>query len=177
MTRPLPLLAVAALLGIAPCPGTAQTISPAPVPGPVGLSVGNESRMALMRAERWLERHATDSSEDYSVPGIGTVPDEEVTRLLPLLEGDSGCLHEGENMYEAWERLVAGLSRQGLSMVYRDGTWVEWRKAVLHALVISQHPDDMGGGWWGDGQEDAWQSTRTACKTLRFLLGLQDSAD
>lgn len=168
--------AVAWLLAVAG-EGRGQRIDPAPVPGPVGLSVGNESRIALIRAERWLERHqpAEDGEPFHPIPD--TVDDEEVARLLPLLDGDYGCLREGENVYEAWGRLAAGLSRQGLSMVYRDGNWVAWRNAVLHALVVSQRPDGMGGGWWGDGEMDAVQSTRAACATLRFLLGPRDSLD
>ena len=173
------LAAWVAIAGLLSLSGWAegQRIEPAPIPGPVELSVGNESRMALIRAERWLERHQAAGEGEQPTSASGIVDDEEVTRLLPLLDGDFRCLREGENACEAWGRLAAGLSRQGLSVVYRDGTWVAWRNAVLHALAVSQRPDGMGGGCWGDEGEDALRSTRAAYATLRFLLGLQESRE
>ena len=133
-----------------------QDIEPAPIPGPVGLSVGNESHIALIRAERWLERHKT--VEDGVLPGpvgINAPDDGEIERLKPLLDGDFGCLDENENVFEAWGRLAAGLARQGNALVYRNGSFVPWRNAILHELVASQRSDDMGGGWWENGEADA----------------------
>lgn len=148
-----------------------QRIESAPVPGPVGLSVGNESRIALIRAERWLERHKGKGEELPCPAGMDEVEDGEGERLMPLLGGDSGCLRQGENVCEAWRRLAAGLAREGGDMVYLDGMLVPWRNAILHELVVSQKLDDMGGGWWGNGEEDALRATRAAYATLRFLLG------
>ena len=150
----------------------AQIIEPAPVPGPVGLSVGNESRIALMRAERWLERHKDGAGEEVPSFSPDGEDEGEIERLQPMLLGDFCCLREGENACEAWGRLAAGLSRPGGDMVYLDGTFVPWKNAILHELVVSQRPDDMGGGWWGNGEEDALRSTRAAYATLLFLLGL-----
>lgn len=163
-------LAVAGLL-VSAGAAAGQRIEPAPVPGPAGLSVGNEARMALIRAERWLDAHGAGADGDTLPPETGPEEDGEVERLQPLLDGDFRCLREGENVYEAWNRLAAGLSRRGLGTVYGNGLPVPWRNAVLHALVVSQRPDGMGGGWWGDGEEDAQRSTRAACATLRLLLG------
>lgn len=168
-------IAAAGLL-VAAAGAWGQRIEPAPVPGPVGLSVGNESRMALARAERWLERNAHGEDGLSAIPGTDEVDDAEVERLKPLLEGDAGCLLAGENACEAWGRLAAGLARQGMEMAYLDGTFVPWRNAILHGLVVSQRPDGMGGGCWGDGEE-AVRSTRAACATLRFLLGFGAEGD
>lgn len=144
------------------------TIAPAPVPGPVGLSVGNESRIALVRAEHWLDRHAPLPSR----PAPSPATNEEIDRLLPLLQGDTSPLSETELLCEALERLAAGLALRGESLVFLpDGTFIPWRNAILHALVTSQHPDDMGGGWWGDGHDDALRQTLAAYATLLFLLG------
>lgn len=134
------------------------------------MSVGNESRIALIRAERWLDRHKTRDDGVLPYPTANEIDGEELKRLMPLLGGASGCLREEENVFEAWGRLAKGLAREGNEMVYGEGGMVPWRNAILHELVVSQHPDDMGGGWWGDGEEDAMQSTRAAYETLRFLL-------
>ena len=176
MTRPLPRPAVAAfaaaLLWTAPCPAPAQTIAPAPVPGPVGLSVGNESRIAILRAERWLARHAPEGD----APALPEPPDDAtLDRLTPLLQGDFSVVSPDSNLYETWYLLAIGLARRGESVVFfPDGTSIPWRNAILHALVSSQRPDDAGGGWWGtdaEAESDAVRSTRAAHETILFLLG------
>lgn len=178
MTRRLPLpsaapwLAAAWLL-LAPGGAAGQaTIAPAPVPGPVGLSVGNESRIALIRAERWLEHHAPPDADAPSRPAPPPATDDEIDRLLPLLQGDTSPLAENEFLCEALERLAAGLALRGESRVFLpDGTSLPWRNAILHALVSSQRPDDQGGGWWGDGPDDALRQTQAAHAALLFLMG------
>lgn len=180
MSRPLPRPAVAALvaalLWTASRPAPAQTIAPAPVPGPVGLSVGNESRIAILRAERWLARHAPGDG----VPALPASPDDAVLDgLLPLLQNDFSVVPPGSNLHETWYLLATGLARRGEPVVFLpDGTSIPWRNAVLHALVSSQRPDDRGGGWWSalpdagpEAESDAYRSTRAAHATLLFLLG------
>lgn len=163
----------AALLWTAPRAASAQTIAPAPVPGPVGLSVGNESRIAILRAERWLARHASG----IDTPALPKPPDDTtLDRLTPLLQGDFSVVSPDSNLYETWYRLATGLARRGGSVVFfPDGTSIPWRNAILHALVSSQRPDDAGGGWWATDPEaesnDAVRSTRAAHETLLFLLG------
>ena len=176
MSRPLPRFAAAALAaallwGI-PCPAPAQTITSAPVPGPVGLSVGNEARIAVLRAERWLARHAADDD----APALPAPPDDAtIDRLISLLQGDFYVVDPDSNLCESWYLLATGLARRGEAVVFLpDGSSSPWRNAILHALVSSQQPDDVGGGWWGSDSEtesDALQSTRAAHAAILFLLG------
>lgn len=173
---PLPPAApwiAAAWLLLAPGGAAGQaTIATAPVPGPVGLSVGNESRIALLRAERWLGRHAPPDADAPSRPAPIPATDAEIDRLLPLLQGDTSPLAEDELLCEALERLAAGLSLRGEPQVFfPDGTSLPWRSAILHVLVSTQRPDDRGGGWWGDGPGDALRQTQAARATLLFLMG------
>ena len=189
MTR-RPASAPAALLALALAvfafPAAAQTIAPAPVPGPVGLSVGNESRMALYRAERWLAIHdsapAPDEDPDALPPDDDAAPaGGDPAPLLPLLQGDRSVLPPDDNPYEALERLARALARRGEPYVFLpDGTPLPWRNAILHELVTAQRLDTRGAGWWtvrpdlspDDPASDALPSTRAACRTLLFLSGV-----
>lgn len=172
LSRPAAAALVAVLLWAAARPAPAQTIAPAPVPGPVGLSVGNESRIAVLRAERWLARHASEGE----APALPSPPDDAIIdRLIPLLQGDFSVVPPDANLYESWYLLATGLAQRGEAVVFfPDGTSIPWRNAILHALVSSQRPDDAGGGWWGTDAEkesDAVQSTRAAHAAILFLLG------
>ena len=172
------LPAFLALLALALLPAPAQTIAPAPVPGPVGLSVGNESRTALTRAERWLRRTAPDTplpaDPDTASAFLAALPPADIDRLLPLLaDGDTTVLAEGENPQEALASLAYTLSSLATPVFLPDGTFFRWRNALLHRLVLTQHVDDRGGGWWSPTPDaptpDALRSTLAAYATLLFL--------
>lgn len=186
MTRPS--VAALAALGlvfavVAPGPAQQPAISPAPVPGPVGLSVGNEARTAVLRAERWLRRNAPDD-EDIRPPLPAAEPadDGELARLLPLLQGQTPTPVPGglpSNRYEDMGRLASALAHRGDAWVFlSDGTSIPWRNALLHDLAATQRPDDRGGGWWCTlpaddpaSSGDAVRSTRAALAAILFLLG------
>ena len=173
MSRWQRLLAVW-VLAAASCPVGAQqpSIAPAPIPGPVGLSVGNEARTALLRAERWLQRNSPDVPDAPLSP-----PDEdELARLLPLLQGDSLSDASQENRYEALHRLALGIAERGEPVGFLpDGTSIPWRNALLHDLASTQRPDDRGGGYWTTlpepAPDDTLRSTVAARAALLFLLG------
>lgn len=174
-SSPHPIVLMAALLfavAVSFAPAQQPAIAPAPVPGPVGLSVGNEARTALLRADRWLRRNAPDVPDAPLPP-----PDEdELTRLLPLLQGESAPGSPQENRYESLLRLATALADRGTPVVFLpDGTSVPWRNAILHDLVTTQTPDDRGGGYWTTlpdaPADDILRSTRAATAALRFLLG------
>ncbi len=174
-SSPHPIILIATLLfaiAVSFAPAQQPAIAPAPVPGPVGLSVGNEARSALLRADRWLRRNAPDVPDAPLPP-----PDEdELTRLLPLLQGESAPGSPQENRYEALLRLATALADRGTPVVFLpDGTSVPWRNAILHDLVTTQTPDDRGGGYWSTLPEpdpdDTLRSTRAATAALLYLLG------
>lgn len=179
-----PAAALAVALAVLALPAAAQIIAPAPVPGPVGLSVGNESRMALFRAERWLALHDSAPAPDEApgeAPDDDLLPDDDPAPLLPLLQGDRSVLSPDTNPYEARERLARALARRGEPYVFlSDGTPLPWRNALLHDLVTAQRLDARGAGWWTDRPDlppddpasDAVPSTRAACRTLLFLSGV-----
>lgn len=180
-----PIVLMATLLftaAVSFAPAQQPAIAPAPVPGPVGLSVGNEARSALLRAERWLRRNDPGPGAEQPAP---VPPDAApcdaagIDRLLPLLQGlpladpPGG---PGENRYEACLRLAHALCECGAPTVFLpDGTSIPWRNALLHELAASQHPDDRGGGWWSTLPEpdpdDTLRSTRAATAALLYLLG------
>lgn len=172
--RFLPAILIAALIPSL-APAQQPAIAPAPVPGPVGLSVGNEARTALLRAERWLRRNAPDFA-DTLPPASAPLDDAEFARLLPLLQSQPTSDALQENRCEALLRLATGLADRGAPVVFLpDGTSIPWRNAILHDLVTTQHPDDRGGGYWttlpNDTPDDTLRSTRAAYAALLFLLG------
>ena len=148
MSRPLALAALLLAATLSLAPAQQPTIAPAPVPGPVGLSVGNEARTALLRAERWLRRNAPDFP-DTTLPALAPLDDAELALLLPLLQSQPPSDARQENRYEALYRLATALADRGAPVVFLpDGTSIPWRNAILHDLVTTQHPDDRGGGYW-----------------------------
>lgn len=175
MSRPLALAALLLAATLSLAPAQQPAIAPAPVPGPVGLSVGNEARTALLRAERWLRRNAPDFP-DTLPPTFALLDDAELALLLPLLQSQPPSDALQENRYEALLRLATALADRGAPVVFLpDGTSIPWRNAILHDLVTTQHPDDRGGGYWTPlldaPPDDTLRSTRAAYAVLLFLLG------
>ncbi len=178
--HPLSAAVVGALLAAAavfPADAEQPVLAPAPVPGPVGLSVGNEARTAVLRAERWLRRNDPDFASAPAADAFPVPPDEaEAGQLLALLQDSPGADVSGGNRYEGLFRLARALAVRGAAVVFLpDGTSVPWRNAMLHELAATQHPDDRGGGCWRTREEesddDALRSTRAAYAALFFLLG------
>ena len=89
--RFLPAILIAALIPSL-APAQQPAIAPAPVPGPVGLSVGNEARTALLRAERWLRRNAPDFAD--TLKKTKEVVDRQVENALfkKACEGDTTAM-------------------------------------------------------------------------------------
>ena len=175
MSRLLVLAALLLAAALSLASAQQPTIAPAPVPGPVGLSVGNEARTALLRAERWLRRNAPDFA-DTTFPTPSPLDDAELALLLPILQSQPPSDVLQENRYEALLRLATALADRGAPVVFLpDGTSIPWRNAILHDLVTTQHPDDRGGGYWSSlpdaPPDDTLRSTRAAYAALLFLLG------
>lgn len=177
--HPLPAVAIGALLAAAAVSAAdagQPVLAPAPVTGPVGLSVGNEARSAILRAERWLRRNAPDDPAAPAAESLPAPDDAEIERMLPLLQDPPRPEAGGENRYEDLYRLACALAGRGSAIVFLpDGSSVSWRNAILRELSATQHPDDRGGGWWSSlgeaSADDTLRSTRAAYATLLFLAG------
>lgn len=171
----------------------AQSLTPAPVPGPVGLSVGNEARMAVFRAERWLARQpppAEGAAADKSVSPPPADPNpyaahapaepsaEELQLLLPLLQDPDAPLPAAESdPYTAYARLALSLSRHTPPLlVTAEAPPLPWRNFLLHLLVTRQTIDPRGGGYWQTPSQDPCATTLTALWTLHHLLALPDAS-
>ena len=142
-------------------------IQPAPVAGPVDLSIRNEAFAARARAEQWMK--IRDAPADLPEPDASA----EIAGLLPLLAGPpadaDSCL------YSSYAALAAALDRAGEETVFlADGRPVAWREALLHQLVQRQRIDARGGGFWADPAADdpaAARATAYALQALAIALG------
>ena len=144
-------------------------IQPAPVAGPVDLSIRNEAFAARQRAERWMDSRPTPND-------LRDLADARpVAELLPLLAGNSEVVRE--NPFYSFASLAAALDRAGEETVFlADGRPVAWREALLHQLVQRQRIDARGGGFWNDpraedSQADAVRSTAYALRAIAIALG------
>ena len=159
-------------VSILPPPTAQQTpaapqIQPAPVAGPVDLSIRNEAFAARARAEQWMKNR--DAPADLPEPDASA----EIAGLLPLLAGPpadaDSCL------YSSYAALAAALDRAGEETVFlADGRPVAWREALLHQLVQRQRIDARGGGFWADPAADdpaAARATAYALQALAIALG------
>lgn len=161
---------------------------PSTLPGPVGISIGNEASMALSRAERWLlrrlpegtmlEQLRADLAEWCPAPLDPAETDDALLRMddETLLSGPGGC--------ETLARLALTLAERGRAEVFVPGAAspVLWRNALLRLLVVRQKPDTAGGGYWPlDGvPQDApetLENTRQALWALYLLLPQPDGSD
>ena len=150
-------------------PAAAPRIQPAPVAGPVDLSIRNEAFAARQRAERWMD----------SRPPPRDLPDlpetQRAAELLPLLAGNMDVARE--NLFFSFASLASALDRSGEETVFlADGRPVAWREALLHQLVQCQRNDARGGGFWNDpkaedSQDDAVRSTAYALRAIAIALG------
>ena len=143
-------------------------IQPAPLAGPVDLSIRNEAYAAQGRARQWLK--SQPNPEELPPPAAR----EDFAPLLPLLSGEA--LATNENLFFAYATLAASLDRAGQKTVFLpDGTPVSWREALLHQLVQRQRIDARGGGFWSDPRDadapaNAVRSTTYALQAIAAVL-------
>ena len=142
-------------------------IQPAPVAGPVDLSIRNEAFAARARAEQWMKNR--DAPADLPEPDAPV----EIAGLLPLLAGPPA--DAGSGLYSSYAALAAALDRAGEETVFlADGRPVAWREALLHQLVQRQRIDSRGGGFWSAPHADepaAVRATACALRALAIALG------
>lgn len=150
-------------------------IKPAPVAGPVDLSIRNEARAAQARAAPWLESHPLPA--DFQDPrqllaALADRADPDWSGRLSLLDPDASpvpCLDVAV--------LALLLARNGQETVFLpNGSPVAWREALLHQLVQRQRIDTTGGGFWIDPETaesaaDALRSTLCALHAIATALG------
>lgn len=190
MTRALAAALLAAL-----CAAAAPAADPPPplrlpstLPGPVGVSIGNEAFMALARGERWLLRRLPDGTTPEQLwadlAEWRPEPLDEAATDAALLSMDDESLLSAPDGCETLARLSWTLAERGRADVFVPGAAspVLWRNALLRLLVIRQKPDAAGGGYWPpDGTpEDALETlenTRRALWALRVLLPQPDGSD
>ena len=158
-----------AVLAAVDAAAPAPHIQPAPVAGPVDISIRNEAFAARSRAEQWMKNRPAPTH--LLRPPTGNKADD----LLPLLAGQPA--ETGENLFFLYAALAAVLERAGQETVFlADGAPVAWREALLHQLVQRQRIDSQGGGFWSDPAapdpaRDAGQSTAYALRALALALG------
>ena len=140
-------------------------IQPAPVSGPVDISVRNEAYAAKGRAEKWMKNQS--KPVDLRDPRANT----DAADLLPLLSGRS--VRTNESLTFSYAALASALDRAGQETVFLDdGRPVAWREALLHRLVQCQRIDATGGGFWTDPiSNDSVRSTAYALQAMAIVLG------
>ena len=177
------LFAAAALAG-----GEFPVRLPSTLPGPVGVSVGNEASMAFVRGKRWLLRRMPEDAAPErfwaELAEWRPAPLDDAETDDALLRMDDETLLSGPEGYETLARLALTLAERGRAEVFVPGAAspVLWRNALLRLLVVRQKPDTAGGGYWPlDGfPEDApetMENTRQALWSLRLLLPQPDGSD
>lgn len=172
------LIARAVLAAIDAASAPPPQIRPAPVVGPVDLSVREEALAAQGRAEHWLKTQEVPADlQDPRAPWENQdlrTPDN-VADLLPLLSGNS--IPSATDLFYAQASLATALHRIGQETVFlADGRPVAWRTALLHQLVQHQQIDARGGGFWRnpdapDPATDAVHSTAYALQAIATALG------
>lgn len=138
-------------------------IQPAPVAGPVEISIRNEARAARHRAEQWLQGQSPPAN--LLDPGSR----ENAAELLPLLAGQ--VPDSNEDLFYCFAALALALERLGQETAFLpDGRPVAWREALLHQLVQRQRIDPKGDGFWSnpdaDDPADAVRATTYALQAI-----------
>ena len=152
-------------------PTAAPAIAPAPVAGPVDLSIRNEALAAKARAETWLAKQPPPPLLQDGGTLDAETERQLVAMILPFLAG-----HEptSSNAYLSYALLARALDRAGEETVFMEnGQPVRWREALLHQLVQRQRIDARGGGYWADPKSsvDPVESTIHALRALNLALG------
>ena len=154
------IVAQAVWAALEPATVPAPRMQPAPVAGPVDLSIRNEALAARQRAELWRRGRATRADEPPPEPAA------DVAARLPLLAGAD------PDRWTDVAALAAALARGGETTVFLpDGQPVAWREALLHQLVQRQKIDARGNGYWTDAGADDDRATAAALQALAAALG------
>ena len=156
------IIAQAVWAALEPLTVPAPQIQPAPVAGPVDLSIRNEAVAARQRADLWRRGRAAPPEEPTPEPAA------DVAAGLPLLAADAAAPARWEDV----AALADALARAGEATVFLpDGRPVAWREALLHRLVAHQKVDARGGGYWTDAGGNDDRATAAALRALAAALG------
>jgi lysophospholipase L1-like esterase len=159
-------------------PAPPPQIQPAPVAGPVDISIRNEARAALARADRWLaSRPPSETLEDPCAAATARHPSQpdSLGDLLPLLD-EQAPLPDTDPFF-SFAVLACALDRRGQETVFlASGRPVPWRPTLLHRIVQRQRIDAQGNGFWCrsgslESAADAPRSTYYARQALVTTLG------
>jgi lysophospholipase L1-like esterase len=167
------LIARTVLAALENAPAELPQIRPAPVAGPVDISIRNETRAAQDRAARWMgiQVPPRDLPDPLArLEGRELHSPEDVADLLPLLEENPA--KAGTDSYFSYAALALALNRIGHETVFlADGRPVVWREALLHQLVQRQQVDARGNGFWSnpDAEDKAADSVRSTAYALQAI--------
>jgi lysophospholipase L1-like esterase len=172
------LIARTVLAAIDQALSPATPVQSAPVAGPPDLSIRHEALAARHRAEQWLQHQPApeglrDPADEWT--GRDLRSPDDVAHLLPLLEG---TIPDGlGNPLHSFAALAIALDRIGHETVFLAGNRpVAWREALLHQLVMRQHIEPDGGGYWIPPEQKAnnavvVESTTYALRAIATALG------
>lgn len=137
--------------------------------GPVAVSVLNEMRAALHRAAVWADQAEGEGEEAREDAAPET---EAAPGWTDVLEGSVA-----EGWFEAAATLARAQDAAGGEWVFlEDGRAVEWRKALIRAVVAKQRIDPRtGGGYWAETRDAPpaarIRATRLALAALEAASG------
>ena len=156
------IIAQAVWAALEPLTVPAPQIQPAPIAGPVDLSIRNEALAARQRADLWRRGRAAPPEDPAPEPAA------DVAAGRPLLAADAPAPDRWEDV----AALAEALARAGEATVFLpDGRPVAWREALLHQLVARQKIDARGGGYWTDAGGNDDRATAAALRALAAALG------
>ena len=184
-SRPFPLLLPLlstlftfhfSLFTSAAAPGAAVEIV-APESGPPVVSLLHELEHALDLADRWLKALPPDlRTAALPLPPPLDIPPET---LYPLFDAFTTLptAPDGTPLTfpQAADALAAALDQTASQWIYLpDGTPVEWRKELLHAILVRQRIDPKtSGGHWTDPADPSPPATlRATLLSLRAISSL-----
>ena len=161
----------AAALCLASMAGAGERWLERPETGPVAVSIANELSQVYRRAEVWLG--ARKWKEDGGTVEEEGLEGKSADELWALATGGSGM----ESLVAA-AAVARVLDEEGAEVVFlAGGEAVEWRKALVRAVVAKQRVDPAtGGGYWAetrtDSEEKKLRATRLALDALSVASGV-----
>lgn len=155
------IIARAVWAALEPLTMPAPQIQPAPIAGPVDLSIRNEALAARQRADLWRRGRAAPPDDPAPAPAA------DVAARLPLLAADAPAPDRWADV----AALADALAAAGEATVFLpDGRPVAWREALLRQLVRRQKIDARGGGYWTDAGGDDDRASDAALRALAVAL-------
>ena len=156
------IIAQAVWAALEPLTVPAPRIQPAPVAGPVDLSIRNEALAARQRADLWRRGRSAPPEDPAPEPAA------DGAAWLPLLAADAPAPARWADV----AALADALAAAGEATVFLpNGRPVAWREALLHRLVAHQKIDARGGGYWTDAGGNDDRATAAALRALAAALG------